>query len=65
MVNLIFGLFGQMANKSLLISYWEQDIMLDALGDTKEGMHNIVITLKELPVWLGGLASTGHTVVYD
>lgn len=46
MVNLMFWLFGQMANKSVLTSYWEQDIVLGALGDTKEGMHDTVVTSR-------------------
>ena len=54
-----------MANKSLLTSYWEQDIVLGAVGDMKEDMRGTVITPEELPVLSGGLASTGQTVVYD
>ena len=41
MVNLMFWLSDQMANKSLLTSYWEQDIVLGALGDTKECTHDM------------------------
>lgn len=60
----MFWLLGQIANKSLLTLYWEQGIMLGALGDTKEHKTWSLPWRNSQSCW-EDMASTHQTVVYD